>query len=100
MDVLTKNVYQRRVSSFIFFYFHRSFGKERYAHMQGLPNIVVHRELIQLAVSVKRYISSPENGLEMVMISLVLWILTQNTEENVSHSLVNHRIVCIVVPAF
>ena len=46
------------------------------------------RELIQLAVSVKRYISSPENGLEMVMISLVLWILTQNTEENVSHRLI------------
>ena len=45
----------------------------------------VHRELIQLAVSVKRYISSPENGLEMVMIALVLWILTQNTDENVSH---------------
>ena len=44
----------------------------------------MYRELIQLAVSVKRYISSPENGLEMLMISLVLWILTQNTEENVS----------------
>ena len=44
----------------------------------------MYRELIQLAVSVKRYISSPENGLEMLMIGLVLWILTQNTEENVS----------------
>ena len=44
----------------------------------------MYRELIQLAVSVKRYISSPENGVEMLMISLVLWILTQNTEENVS----------------
>ena len=42
------------------------------------------RELIQLAVSVKRYISSPENALEMIMIGLVLWIITQNTEENVS----------------
>ena len=47
----------------------------------------LHRELIQLAVSVKRYISSPENGLEMVMIALVLWILTQNTDENVSREL-------------
>ena len=32
----------------------------------------------------KRYISSPENALEMIMIGLVLWIITQNTEENVS----------------
>ena len=37
-----------------------------------------------MAVSVKRYISSPENALEMIMIGLVLWIITQNTEENVS----------------
>ena len=42
------------------------------------------RELVQLAVSVKRYISSLENGLEMLMIGLVTWILTQDTEENVS----------------
>ena len=41
------------------------------------------RELVQLAVSVKRYISSLENGLEMLMIGLVTWILTQDTEENV-----------------
>ena len=37
-----------------------------------------------MAVSVKRYISSLENGLEMLMIGLVTWILTQDTEENVS----------------
>ena len=46
-------------------------------------NNVFCRELVQLAVSVKRYISSLENGLEMLMIGLVTWILTQDTEENV-----------------
>ena len=57
----------------------------------------LRRELIQLAVSVKRYISSPENGLEMVMIGLVLWILTQNTEENVSFVPISH-VFPLVVP--
>merc|ERR1719510_1137517 len=55
---------------------------------------LVAREVIQLAVSVKRYISSPENALEMIMIGLVLWIITQNTEENV---LLNRHLAAIAL---
>ena len=46
-----------------------------------LLTYLVLRELLQLAVSVKRYLSSIENWLEMAMIGLVIAILI-NTEED------------------
>jgi len=46
-----------------------------------LLGILIGRELLQMAVSLKRYFSSFENWIELSMISLVIAIIANNTED-------------------
>merc|ERR1719499_1366971 len=52
-----------------------------YIPISILVGILILRELLQLAVSLKRYLSSFENWIELAMISLVIALISNNSEE-------------------
>ena len=59
-----------------------------------LIGLLVIRELVQLAVSVKRYVTSLENWMEMVMIGLVITILVNDAEDQ---QLLNRHLAAVAL---
>merc|ERR1712235_225856 len=57
-------------------------------------SLIILRELLQMAVSLKRYFTSFENWMEMAMIGLVLAIVSNNTEDTL---LLNRHLAAIAI---
>lgn len=55
---------------------------------------LIVREILQMAVSLKRYFSSFENWIELAMISLVIAIISNNTEESI---LLNRHLAAVAL---